>query len=246
MADATSPEMLWGVTLGGTLALLALPWLGRTPRALPAKVSPERCNGCGRCFADCPFTAVTLAPRADGRSSQVAVVDGDLCAACGICVGACPSSTPFGRARTAAIDLPQAPLAQVRTALEDTLAQWRAAAAPTPRIVVFGCAPLPAFADAHTAMIPLVCAGQLPPALVEYAVRAGADGVMVTGCRDGDCDFRFGNRWVDARIAGTREPHLRDTVQPHRVRHAWIGRGAERALRLEVDRFRKSLIEHPS
>jgi coenzyme F420-reducing hydrogenase delta subunit/ferredoxin len=244
LADATSPATLWVVALGATLALLALPWLHRTPRAPAAQVAPDRCNGCGRCFADCPYVAVTLVPRSDGRAGQqVAVVDADLCAACGICVGACPSSTPFGRVRDAGIDLPQAPLAKLRAEVETALVRLRAAAHP--RIVVFGCASaqLRALADACTATIPLVCAGQLPPPLVEYALRAGADGVLVTGCREGDCDFRLGNRWTDARVAGVREPRLRVTVSPRRVRLAWIGRGSERALRTELRQFRESLME---
>lgn len=243
LADAASPGTLWAVALGVTLALLALPWLHPVPRAAAAQVAPDRCNGCGRCVADCPYTAVVAAPRAGDRARRVAVVDADLCAGCGICAGACPSATPFGRVRAAGIDLPGAPLAQVRAFLEAALARLRDSAARDPRIVVFGCAELPPIGDAYTAAIPLVCAGQLPPALVEYALRAGADGVMVTGCRESDCEFRFGNRWAEARIAGTREPHLRATVPPRRVRLAWIGRGREQALRFEVDRFRKSLIE---
>lgn len=245
LSDMSSPGALWAVALGATLALLALPWLHRTPRARAAQVAPDRCNGCGRCVADCPYTAVTLASRTGNRATHVAVVDADLCAACGICAGACPSATPFGRMRATGIDLPDAPLAQERALLEGALARLRHSVAGHPRIVVFGCAELPPIADPHTATIPLVCAGQLPPALVEYTLRAGAHGVMVTGCREGDCEFRFGNRWTEARIAGTREPHLRATVQPRRVRLAWIGRGRASALRAEVDRFRKSLIEEP-
>jgi coenzyme F420-reducing hydrogenase delta subunit len=130
--------------------------------------------------------------------------------------------------------------------VESALARLRSA--DHPRIVLFGCAAdeVEAVADAHTAAVPLVCAGQLPPALVEYALRAGADGVMVTGCREGDCEFRLGNRWTDARIAGVREPRLRASVSPQRVRLAWIGRGRLRALRCELREFRQSLTEDPT
>ena len=51
--------------------------------------------------------------------------------------------------------------------------------------------------------------GQLPPAFVEYALRNGADGVVVTGCHEGDCAYRLGGAWTDQRLAGEREPHLR-------------------------------------
>ncbi|MFO1398758.1 MAG: hydrogenase iron-sulfur subunit [Burkholderiales bacterium] len=242
VAEATSPAALWAIALGVTLALLTLPWLARARRAPAAQVTPERCNGCGRCFADCPYTAVRMTPRRDPRAPPVAVVDADLCAACGICVGACPTSVP-GHGRVPGIDVPHAPLAQVRAALNAALARWRDVAGGEPRIVVFGCADLPAIGDAHTAAIPLACAGQLPPVLVEHALGGGADGVLVTGCREGDCDFRVGNRWTDARIAAAREPYLPATVQRERVRVAWIGDGRERALRAEVAQLRRSLLE---
>ena len=61
-------------------------------------------------------------------------------------------------------------------------------------------------ADARTATLSLACAAQLPPSFIDYALRAGADGVLITGCRDGDCTYRLGNRWAEARMAGTREP----------------------------------------
>lgn len=236
LADATSPATLWIVALGATLALLALPSLRRAPRLPAAQVHADRCNGCGRCVVDCPYAAVTLASHA--------VVDADLCAACGICVGACPSSTPFGRAagRTG-IDLPHAPLAQLRARLDAALTGLRS----TPRIVVFGCPAedggpeLGEIADARTAAVTLVCAGQLPPALVEHALRAGADGVLVTGCAEGGCAYRFGNRWTQARMAGTRDPRLRAAVPRERVRVAWTGRGRERELYAELAAFRQSL-----
>ena len=55
----------------------------------------------------------------------------------------------------------------------------------------------------------LMCTGMLPPSFVEYALRGGAAGVLVTGCRAGGCEFRLGNRWTADRLAGMREPHLR-------------------------------------
>jgi hypothetical protein len=49
----------------------------------------------------------------------------------------------------------------------------------------------------------------LPPAFVEYALRGGADGVLVATCRSGGCDFRLGELWTSERLLGQREPHLR-------------------------------------
>ena len=256
-ADVTSQTALWAAAGGFTLLLLALPWASRAarmPRPLPAIVDPDNCNGCGRCFADCPYAAVTMQPRTDGKPlPRQAVVDAALCAGCGICAGACPSSTPFRSVAdlVTGIDLPQAPISALRDELEAALARLAAprAGSPTPRIVVVGCAPaqggpeLARSKDPHTATLALLCAAQLPPSFVEYALRAGADGVLVTGCRDGDCAYRLGNRWTEARLSGAREPHLRANVPAERVRIAWVGRNDVPALAAEVAAFRAALGE---
>jgi coenzyme F420-reducing hydrogenase delta subunit/ferredoxin len=184
------------------------------------------------------------------RLPRMAVVDPDLCAGCGICAGACPSSTPFrtGAELVTGIDMPQAPVHALRAELEAALQRLAAdPAGAAPRIVVFGCraenggADLARLADARTATLAMICAAQLPPSFVEFALRAGADGVLVTGCREGDCTFRLGNRWVDERLAGTREPHLRAPVPRARVRVAWAGRGGEHGLARELANFRANL-----
>jgi quinol-cytochrome oxidoreductase complex cytochrome b subunit/coenzyme F420-reducing hydrogenase delta subunit/Pyruvate/2-oxoacid:ferredoxin oxidoreductase delta subunit len=253
-ADRTSPLALWIAVGGGTAVLALLPVLSRAARApkpVAAVVDLAWCNGCARCFADCPYAAVTMQPRSDAkRLPRQAVVDPDLCAGCGICAGACPSSTAFrsGEELVTGIDMPQAPVHAMRAELETVLARLTAGPdAGPPRIVAFGCAAenggadIARIADARTATLSLICAAQLPPSFVEFALRAGADGVLVTGCREGDCAFRLGNRWVAERLAGAREPHLRAVVPRERVRVAWAGRGGEAGLARELDAFRRDL-----
>jgi quinol-cytochrome oxidoreductase complex cytochrome b subunit/coenzyme F420-reducing hydrogenase delta subunit/ferredoxin len=261
-ADAAGAWALWAVLLGATACLLALPWLSREARARrpgAAVVDLANCNGCARCFADCPYAAVTMQPRSDGRNHlRQAVVDADLCAGCGVCAGACPSSTPFRSTAelVTGIDLPQAPIGALRAALEAALDRFSALpAGRRPNVVVFGCVPahcgldIRALDDASTAALPMLCAAQLPPSFVEYALRAGADGVLVTGCRGGtqggDCVYRLGNRWTGLRLAGAREPHLRAAVPRDRVRIAWAGRGDEAQLAGELRAFRASLATVP-
>jgi coenzyme F420-reducing hydrogenase delta subunit len=188
--------------------------------------------------------------RSDGKHLlHEAVVDPDLCAGCGICAGACPSSTPFRSviALATGIDMPQAPIDALRIELETELARLARLPGETPAIVVFGCrgedggGALASIADERTAAIALLCAAQLPPSFVEYALRAGADGVLVTGCRDGDCTYRLGNRWLEERLAALREPHLRAAVPRERLRIAWTGRDDEPELRAALVTFRRDL-----
>jgi coenzyme F420-reducing hydrogenase delta subunit len=147
---------------------------------------------------------------------RIAVVLEDLCASCGICAGACPSSTPFrsGATLVTGIDMPQLPVDALRARLEHALADGKT-------LLVFGCdhgAPLEALRAPDVAAWRLPCVAQLPPSFVDYALRAGARGVLVARCPEHDCEFRLGSRWTADRLAGAREPHLRASVPRERVR----------------------------
>jgi coenzyme F420-reducing hydrogenase delta subunit len=170
----------------------------------------------------------------------------ELCVSCGICAGACPSSTPF---RTVAelvtgIDMPQLSLAEMRARLDRALAGLESG----PRIVVFGC---DRAADARmlerpdTGVISLLCTGQLPPSFIDYALRSGADGVLVTGCAEDGCYYRYGNTWTAQRIAGDREPHLRVSVPRERVKIAWADATRLGELSAAAEAFRRTLAALP-
>ena len=240
---ASSPAVLWGGLAGVTLLLLLLPLLPRQAMLPIAVVNPANCNGCRRCFADCPYAAVTMIPHPSGKPGrQLASINAGMCASCGICAGACPSSTPFRSVAelVTGIDMPQQPVGALRAGLETKLAALDGAV----RIVAFGCAEgadVRSLERADTAVLSLICTGMLPPSFVEYALRGGAHGVLVTGCREGDCAYRLGNRWTEQRLSGEREPHLRGNVPPERLRVAWAGARDGPALAHAVEDFRRAL-----
>jgi coenzyme F420-reducing hydrogenase delta subunit len=173
---------------------------------------------------------------------QMARVDADLCASCGICVGACPSSTPFRSAAelVTGIDMPSSPIGVLRNQLQQGLAGLSG----EHKIVVFGCdrgARVAGLAAPDVAPFSLMCTGMLPPSFVEDALRDGASAVLVSGCRENGCEFRLGQRWSAARLAGTREPHLRGSVPRDRWATVWGDSGDESALRQAIDQLRTSL-----
>lgn len=218
LTDLSSPTTIWTGLFGLTVLLFALPFVG-APRAVPvAKVDAANCNGCSRCLADCPYAAITMEPHPDRRGYKIAVVDEPLCASCGICAGACPSSTPFRSQETlvTGIDMPQLSINALRLQLEAKLAELRG----DTRIVVFGCERGASLAELNapgTATVSLLCTGILPPSFVEYALRGGADGVVVTGCRSGGCEYRLGHQWTAERLQRKREPMLRGKVPGERL-----------------------------
>jgi quinol-cytochrome oxidoreductase complex cytochrome b subunit/coenzyme F420-reducing hydrogenase delta subunit len=258
-SDRLSAEAIWVLTIALTLLLAILPWLSRTPRPAPAVVDPAHCNGCTRCFADCPYAAIAMAPHPQGRG-EIAVVDADRCASCGICAGSCPSSTPFRRGErlVSGIDLPWLTVGDLRDRLEALIAAQGEGEAPL--LVVFACAHAaqvaalpgsPAVPGARLAVLDLPCAGMLPPSFVEYALRQGADGVIVGSCPPMDCEYRFGEAWTAQRLDGEREPRLRAAADVTRLRRVEAARAAPQELGTAIASFAdelktKNRIDAPS
>jgi coenzyme F420-reducing hydrogenase delta subunit/quinol-cytochrome oxidoreductase complex cytochrome b subunit len=238
-----SPAALWTLVAAATLLLLLLPWMQGSTTKPVAQVDLTNCNGCGRCVVDCPYAAVILQPRTDGkRHPRQAVVIADLCASCGICAGACPSATPFRSIAElkSGIDMPQLPIGELRTRLKKALAKLTGHG----KVIVFGCnygADVMLLQAPEVAPLSLLCTAMLPPSFIEYALRHGADGVLISGCREGDCEFRFGNRWTVQRINGEREPHLRKHVHHDRLRLVWASRWEQRQLARQLADFRRAL-----
>jgi coenzyme F420-reducing hydrogenase delta subunit/quinol-cytochrome oxidoreductase complex cytochrome b subunit len=249
LLDLWTPKTVWAVLGGVTLLLALLPWLPRKRKEPVAEVDLANCNGCRRCFEDCPYSAITMVPRTDGRKfKDQPVVDPDLCASCGICAGACPSSTPFRSVEQLAtgIDMPQFSVHALRQA---TTAAIEGLAGES-RVLVYGCdhgADVTALRSSGIAALSLPCISALPPSFIEYALQElGADGVMVTGCGMGDCHYRLGNLWMEQRIRGEREPHLRPHVDRERIRVSWASRTNAQALARELEEFRRNLRPRPA
>jgi ferredoxin/coenzyme F420-reducing hydrogenase delta subunit len=227
LADALTAQGAWLLAAAVTLLAGLMPALPLRPRdkSGAAQVNLQNCNGCARCAADCPFGAVTMVPRSDGRPhARQASVTAELCVACGICVGACPSSTPFRSLRdlVSGIELPDRPMADLRDHLQATLGE----STGQQKLVVFACRQARGFAglaDHSTAVVPIECAAMVPPSFLEYALRLGAHGVVIAGCLESDCEFRLGDRWVAGRMSGTREPRLRAAAPRERIVTAWAG-----------------------
>ena len=235
---------LWAAVAALTLLLLAAPWLPPLRRTPAAVVDLDNCNGCGRCVADCPFDAVTLRPRTDGTAfAEEAVVDADACTSCGLCVGACPSATPFRRRSrlSPGIDLPEIPVAVLREQVIDTASAIEGSV----RILVFGCrhrGRLDGVEEAGVGVMRLPCIGHLPPSFIDFLITRGlVDGVLLTGCRDGDCHHRQGIEWMEQRIGGRRDPYLRGRVPRERLAWTWLGVDGEARLHKRIASFREAL-----
>ncbi|MBT3237291.1 MAG: hydrogenase iron-sulfur subunit [Rhodospirillaceae bacterium] len=241
--DTLGAGTLWVLAVGLSCIVCAMPWIPPLKRPRPAEVDLTKCNGCTRCFTDCPFGAVTMQPRSDGAAfDREAVVDPDMCTGCGICVGSCPVSTPFRHDEElmTGIDLPDFDLTLIR---KKTL---KAAEKAGPNgVLVFGCdygADVKSLKDDGIGTLSLPCIGMLPPSFIDFSIsRAGVAGVMISGCKECDCFSRLGNRWTQERIAGVRDPYLRKRVDRARITEFWGARIDADALADAVREFRATL-----
>lgn len=70
---------------------------------------------------------------------------------------------------------------------------------------------------ANVKIVRLPCTGTLDVLLVLEALEAGADGVMVAGCLEGDCHYREGNLNARRRVAYARQLLQQIGLEPERV-----------------------------
>ena len=252
LIEKVSPSSAWIILVGGSFVLMAFPWLPPEKKLPVATVNLDNCNGCRRCVADCPFAAIRMGLRSDGRPfAEEPLVDPALCVGCGICSGACPTAMPFRRIGdlVAGIEIPHLTVAGLRAKVEAASGTFRGG----PRILVFGCdhgADVAGLAGAGVAAVSLPCAGMLPPPFVDFVLsRDLADGVMLTGCRDAHCRARLGVRWTEERIEGRRDPALRARVPRERLARVWASPSDMPTLRAELSAFAarlKSLDGRPA
>ena len=226
-----SPGWVWVFLVGISTVIVVAPWTPSQKKEQPALVTLDFCNGCERCVDDCPFGAVDMVPRTDETNyTHQASVDPGLCISCGICVGACPTATPF-RSRgelLPGIDLPDRTASALR---EDIVAAGKQG--ESPHVIVFGCRDDQQSQEAEEAGLSFVkvnCMGQLPPSYVDFTLSRGhADGVLLLGCQDGNCSYRYGAEWTEQRLARQRDPMIRARVDMSRVALGWQAPWSENA-----------------
>ncbi|HEX6668716.1 MAG TPA: hydrogenase iron-sulfur subunit [Gemmatimonadales bacterium] len=209
----------WLVGLVATLAVLTVPSWARpaATRRPPASVVDERlCTGCRQCSLDCPYEAIAMLPRTDGRADVVAHVTPALCVSCGICAGSCaPMGVgPPGRTGRDQLERVRAFVTGRRPGAGDVVvvACTRGAGGIGGSDTVEGCP-----------VLPMQCVGNLHTSVIEYLVRAGAGGVLVAACPLRDCWNREGPRWLEERVYHDREAELKERVDRQRVRIAHAG-----------------------
>lgn len=214
-----------GIWLAATVmvvGLMTVPWwvARRRPRVqYQAKVNAARCFSCTLCSLDCPFGAITMVERTDGKPfPSVAEIDPDRCIGCGVCSGSCD---------TQAIGMSWFDAMKVIRDLEALVKE--AVGRGEPPAVAFVCAQ----SDGGWEMFneqawkqrmpgytvrPVPCAGWIEPKMIERLIGKGAEAVLVVGCGSSEPFCKEGSEWAAARLEGKREPAFRpNRADPRRM-----------------------------
>ena len=93
----------------------------------------------------------------------------------------------------------------------------------------------------NVAIVQLTCSGEIQPAMIEHGFKSGADGVFVMGCQIGDCHFREGNKWCQARLLGERPPNIKKTVPKEKIRGFWLSQVDYDVFIKKVNEFENDL-----
>ena len=245
VARAVPPPVFWLGAISVGAALFSVPLWTRPEedrRPATSRVSSRLCTSCEQCYMDCPYDAIRMVERTDGRSGEVAWVDGSRCVGCGICAGSCaPMGVgPAGRTGRDQLGRVNRFIAGLSTRGDE--------------IVVVGCTQSAAgvaqagggaSAAGRVLDYPVRCVGNVHTSVVEYLVRAGVGSVVIVACPPRDCWNREGPKWLRERLYDQREAELHDRVDRERVRLVHAGKGSWRTLTAALEDFAREVsVQH--
>jgi len=81
-----------------------------------------------------------------------------------------------------------------------------------------------------------MCSGRADPTVIMWALKSGADGVLIAGCHPGDCHYIDGNLKTMRRIPLLKKMLAQLGVEEERVQLAWVSAA-------EADEFVKVVSE---
>nr|MDO8080069.1 hydrogenase iron-sulfur subunit [Candidatus Freyarchaeota archaeon] len=71
-------------------------------------------------------------------------------------------------------------------------------------------------------IVRLMCSGRVDPVIVVDTLAKGADGVLIAGCRPGDCHYLEGNLNAEVKIKMLKRLIAKTGFNPDRLRLEWI------------------------
>jgi len=176
-----------------------------------AYVDPDKCIKCKLCVDICPKKAIAV--------KSPAYVDEAACKGCGSCAAACPvdainmrffsDEQILAQVRAATFEKKESPL--IVAFLCNWCSYGAADLAGTSRIQY----------PTNARNIRVMCSARVDPSFVLEALRRGADGVLIAGCRIGECHYRDGNYQALQRVQVLKGVLEKIGLNPGRVKIVW-------------------------
>lgn len=203
---------------------------GYTSPLIPVAVNEDLCSGCGICVMVCPYEAPSLFEKdVDGVVDRLSQVDANKCMGCGTCVGACPLGA-IGREGVTNAEIQ---------------AQIPSTGMTIPDIITFVCDwslredadidILESYPDDQVNVVHIPCTGRIDPQHALMALDSGVKGVLVCGCKPGECHFKRGNHVASCKL-GLLDTMLKQIKPPHKeIRFVQISTQDRGRIRHEID-----------
>jgi len=193
-------------------------------------VDEDRCIACANCEKVCQYGAVKV-------EKSVAKVDGALCKGCGTCAVECPAM---------AISMSNFTNEKILASINEAPKIWRSS---EPRLLAFICdwchngdiGQLKEYPNAH--VVPVRCTGRVDQLYILEAFWAGADGVLLIGCRLSDCHYVLGASVAEKRIEEMMKWLKAVGIEPERLRVEQTSADDKRGLSEIIMNFASSLKE---
>jgi heterodisulfide reductase subunit A len=179
-----------------------------------AVVNEEYCGDCEFCPVTCPYGAISLVSTTEEHF--VAQISDLLCEGCGVCVGACPLN---------AIELrhsrPNQMLAQIKALMSIN-------GTSKPLVLAFCCSECGHTVvdssgmammryPASVRVVKVPCTGILQVQQFLEAFKAGAQGVMVVGCKSDGCHYEVGIKKAERKVELARILLEEYGIKPERL-----------------------------
>jgi len=246
--------LFWGGAIYAVFTLL--PWIIKDPKKhedtlsmipqVDVLVDLQKCKGCPLCQQACPFEAMILVNRKDGKNydTQAEVIPAH-CAQCGFCVNACEFGAVSmgnwnkGTFHDFVTKVFQPAPGGNGESIPTSIAFICERSFNLDGFLTDDCMRVATTPDVGVMVIP--CIGSVSPSLVEHCFEVGAKGVMVIGCRGLDCHYREERRRLHLAKEDGSHKFLVESINDNRLRIMLVSPLQIEKIRQEIDEFNDEL-----
>ncbi len=162
-----------------------------------AEINEEYCGDCEFCPVICPYAAISLEPTTEDHF--VAKVSDLICEGCGVCVGTCPlNAIELRHSRPNQMHAQMKALMSINGTSKPLVLAICCSECGHTAVDSSGMAMMQYPANVRVMKVP--CTGILQVHQFLEAFKAGAQGVMVVGCKSDGCHYEIGSQQAEKKV----------------------------------------------